>query len=205
MKQFILPALVLIGAMSIKATTYKADLSPKPETNLSANQKITKTATLKSSSRLFKVKEDLTSVIQIIPSGSVVSVLGSDSTYLHVTFEENEGYIFKRHAVIDPEPINFSQLAKKKEVVQKEEPVQQKEISRFSYLEGKYGSKMAARLIAGKIWKKMTTEMIKDSWGSPQKINRVISGNVIQEEWIYNNTWLYVENNILEEWGPIIK
>ena len=44
---------------------------------------------------------------------------------------------------------------------------------------------MAARIIAGKIWKGMNSEMVKDSWGNPEKINRIISGNVIKEEWIY--------------------
>jgi hypothetical protein len=62
---------------------------------------------------------------------------------------------------------------------------------------------MAAKLMAGKIWKGMSAEMIKDSWGSPRKINRVISGNLIKEEWIFKNTWLYIENDILADWGPI--
>ena len=64
---------------------------------------------------------------------------------------------------------------------------------------------MAARLYAGKIWKGMNSEMVKDSWGAAEKINRVISGNIIKEEWIYKNTWLYFENNTLLEWGPVKK
>ncbi|MFO7620277.1 MAG: hypothetical protein R6W81_03310, partial [Bacteroidales bacterium] len=80
---------------------------------------------------------------------------------------------------------------------------QKEVISRFAYLEGKYGSAMAARLDAGKIWKGMTKDMVQDSWGTPQKINRVISGNIIKEEWIYRNSWLYFENDNLVEWGPV--
>ena len=64
---------------------------------------------------------------------------------------------------------------------------------------------MAARLIAGKIWKGMTSEMVRDSWGKPLKINRVINSNTIQEESIYNNTWLYIENDTLTDWGPTRK
>ena len=208
MKKLIFPALLLIGALTIRAQSDKADLLQNLESNQPANQDITNTATLKSSSRLFRTKEDLTSVIQIIPSGSVVSVLGSDSTYLHVTFEKNEGYIFKRHAVIDTEPVNFSEMVKKETVVHEEQPVQQPQkeqqpMSRLSFLESKYGSSMAARLNSGKIWKGMNSEMVKDSWGTAQKINRVISGNIIKEEWIYNSTWLYFENNTLLEWGAI--
>ena len=47
----------------------------------------------------------------------------------------------------------------------------------------------------------MNSEMVKDSWGTAEKINRIISGNIIKEEWIFKNTWLYFENNTLVEWG----
>jgi hypothetical protein len=80
---------------------------------------------------------------------------------------------------------------------------QQPQVSRFTYLESKYGSSMAAKLVSGKIWKGMNAEMVRDSWGKPQKINRVIAGNTIKEEWIYSSTWLYIENDNLVEWGPI--
>jgi hypothetical protein len=62
---------------------------------------------------------------------------------------------------------------------------------------------MASRLIAGKIWKGMTGEMVRDSWGKPSKINRVISSNTIKEEWIYRSTWLYIEDDVLMTWGPV--
>ena len=159
---------------------------------------------VKSSTRLFKTKDDLTSVILIIPSGSVVSVLGSDSTYLHVSFEENEGYIFRKHAVIDKTPQYIQGNAISTDC-KKAQPVQDRTDSRYDALESKYGAAMAARLYAGKIWKGMNSEMVKDSWGAAEKINRVISGNVIKEEWIYRSTWLYFENNTLVEWGPVKK
>jgi hypothetical protein len=134
-----------------------------------------------------------------------VEVVGSDSTYFHVLFEENDGYILRRHAVLE-DPIDISRpVIQKAEPVQAEKPEVQKEQqqSRFSYLEEKYGSGMAAKLIEGKIWKGMNGDMITDSWGKPNKVNRVISGNTVKEEWIYKNTWLYLENDNLVEWGPI--
>jgi hypothetical protein len=51
----------------------------------------------------------------------------------------------------------------------------------------------------------MNSEKVKDSWGIAEKINRIVSGNIIKEEWIYRNTWLYFENNSLVEWGAIKK
>jgi hypothetical protein len=205
MKKLIFFILLISGVLFVQAQGNKADLLQDLEKNSPANQNVTSTATLKSSSRLFGAKDDLTTVILIIPSGSVVSVLDSDSTYLHVTFEENDGYIFKRHAVINEAIVSTPQTIQPKQSSQEEQPALEQQRSRFSTLESKYGPNMAARLIAGKIWKGMDAEMVRDSWGTAEKINRVISGNIIKEEWIFKQTWLYFENNSLVEWGPIGK
>jgi hypothetical protein len=205
MKKIIMSLLIFISIVVMQAQVNKVDLLENLEKNKTGNQEVAVTATLKSSSRLFEAKDNLTSVILIIPSGSSVNVLGSDSTYLHVIFEENEGYIFKNHAVIDKTRVKAPVDIQSEKPIKEEQPAQQQQVSRFSYLESKYGSNMAARLISGKIWKGMSAEMVKDSWGSPKKINRVINSNVVREEWIYNNTWLYIENELLTEWGPIKK
>jgi|WetSurMetagenome_2_1015567.scaffolds.fasta_scaffold27977_1 hypothetical protein len=207
MKKLLFSVLFLSLVLVVQAQTSKTDILQDLEKNQPADQSVSGTATLKSSSRLFKATDDLTSVITIIPSGSQVTVLGADSTYFHVVFEENEGYIFKRHAVLDSTPAATSQTTQPQQVqeqqqAQEQQPEQNQQESRFTYLENKYGSNMASRLSAGKIWKGMNSEMVKDSWGTPGKINRVISGSIIQEEWIFKNTWLYFENNTLVDWGP---
>jgi hypothetical protein len=207
MKNLILASLFLFGTISINGQTGRTDVLQDLEQNQTVREN-SATATLKSSSRLFGAKDDLTTAILIIPSGSTVEVIDSDSTYLHVVFEESEGYIFKRHAVIQQAPQqpgrNNQPVSEQRTqpVQQNEQPQQRQEGSRFSYLENKYGSSIAARLMAGKVWKGMNGEMVKDSWGNPKKINRVISNNRIKEEWIYNNSWLYIENDMLVEWGP---
>ena len=167
------------------------------------------TATLRSAARLFEAKNDLTTVITIIPSGSRVTVLDSDSTYYKVKFEDSEGYIFKRQALID-DPTLVSPIASTREEpkpvaeepVEGARPVQQSTVSRFTYLENKYGTSVAARINSGKIWKGMNGEMVRDSWGNPQKISRVISNNTVDEEWTYKGTILYFQNNKLVQWGP---
>ncbi|MCX6335303.1 MAG: hypothetical protein NT092_13560 [Bacteroidia bacterium] len=206
MKKLIISFLSLILAGAINAQSSKTDILQNLENNKSVNQELKLTATTKAATRLFGAKDDLTTVIMVIPKGSVVDVIGSDSTYFHVVYEENDGYIFKRQAVLD-EPTDIS-----KPVIQKAEPVrepnpaiQQQQSGRFAYLENKYGTGMAAKLIQGKIWKGMHSEMIMDSWGKPQNSNRVISGNTVKEEWTYKNTWLYLENDILVEWGQLRK
>ena len=209
MKKLILPVIFFAIGLSLIAQSNTETLQELEQAEASRNDGNT-TATMKSAGRLFGTKDDLTTVILIIPSGSTVDVLDADSTYYHVIFEDNEGYIFRRQAVINEAPVysqqntaqNTQQSIRQSQQLQEEQAGQQ-QISRFSYLENKYGSNMAARLMAGKIWKGMNAEMVRDSWGTAQKINRVISGNIIKEEWIFRNTWLYFENNTLVEWGPI--
>lgn len=169
------------------------------------------TATLKSASRLFADKNDLTSVILIIPSGETVKVLDYDDAFMHVSFEDQEGYIMAKHATLNKTQPVISKIEEKSEDVsinttgRQVQQRQQRQESRYSYLSNKYGPNVASRLYEGKIWKGMTAEMVKDSWGNPRKINRVISGNNIKEEWFYNNTWLYIQNERLLEWGPVKK
>lgn len=198
MKKIFLITLISLGLISLKAQTNRVSQLQTLEQNRSGNQTIAATATLRSASRLFATRDDLTSVIMIIPADSVVQVLGSDSTYLHVVFEDNEGFIFKRQAVLDKRPVEQTTMTPSS--AQNNQQVQQ---DRFSYLEDKYGTKMAERLISGKIWKGMRAEMVNDSWGTAEKINRIISGNIVKEEWIFKNTWLYFENNTLLEWGSV--
>jgi len=210
MNKLIISILFSLASFTINAQENKTDLLQELEEDQSVNpvteqqsdaainQDVMMIATLKSATRLFGAKDDLTTVIMVLPSGTEVEILDSDSTYLYVFIEDYEGYIYKHHAVISEVSLPVAT-----EPVQQTQPVQERKVSRFTYLENKYGSNMAAKLMAGKIWKGMSAEMIIDSWGNPNKINRVISGNVIKEEWIFRNTWLYIENDMLAEWGPI--
>jgi hypothetical protein len=106
---------------------------------------------------------------------------------------------------LDKIPVNAQPAIQSQPAAQQTEPVQEQQQGRFSYLENKYGSNIANRIFSGKIWKGMNSEMVKDSWGNADKINRIISGNITKEEWIFRSTWLYFENNTLLEWGPVKK
>ncbi len=159
-------------------------------------------ATLKRASRLFGDKYDMTSVIVVIPSGTEVNVLDKDSTYIKVSYEDDEGYIFSRDAELSNKASAIDNASVKEENQQADNSQDSRKANRFAYLEYKYGSRVAALLYAGKIWKGMSADMVRDSWGAPLKINRVI-GDMVKEEWIYKNTWLFIESERLIDWGPV--
>ena len=203
MKKLFVALILLLPICNSHAQDSRINVLQNLEHSGASRQDSGLTATITSATRLFGEKDDLTTVICIIPSDMQVDVIGSDSTYFHVYYEDYEGYIYRRHAILNkaeaPEPERAGEQNNFQE--QEQQPLQQ--VSRFTYLESKYGTNMAARLAAGKIWKGMSSEMVRDSWGTPKKITRHISDNNVMEEWLYNNTWLYIDNDILSDWGPI--
>lgn len=210
MKRLIFTAFIIFAFTAAFSQADKTEVLQELEKYQATDQDAQVTATIRSATRLFSDREDLTSVVIVIPRDSIVYVLGSDDTFLNVSFRGLEGYIYARHAEVHrpvaetkPVPRPAPQQAYDDQDVPSTRPVQQRQrVSRYEYLMNKYGTAVATELYSGKIWKGMTGQMVKDSWGSPRKINRVISGNNIREEWIYQNTWLYLRNDELLEWGP---
>jgi hypothetical protein len=81
--------------------------------------------------------------------------------------------------------------------------VQQSQTSRFSYLEQKYGTSVAARI---KLRKDLEGNGRRDGQGqlgTATKHKRVINGNNVREEWRYRSTVLHFSNNQLVDWGPV--
>jgi hypothetical protein len=211
MKRFIFSGIILFVFCTLNSQVTKTDVLQNLEKDqpAPADQAAVTTATLTSATRLFKDRDDLTSVIMVIPKDSVVVVLaGSFDPFLHVVFEGNEGYIYARHAGINKTSVPAIPSASLSSVQeegygQEARPVQIQADSRYDYLEKKYGTSLASRLYERKIWKGMHSQLVKDSWGSPKKITRTISGNIVKEEWTYGSTWLYFQNSTLTEWGPV--
>jgi hypothetical protein len=198
---------LLLSTVLFTLTYYifaQAGISSKDQSTSGQSDEQLGTATVKSATRLFKVKDDLTSVITIIPAGTEVSYIDSDSTYMHVIFDSNEGFIFKKHAKVTAMPATDlrGKAQPETQVMPENQPAPDQPDDRYAYLVNKYGDSMAERIAAGKIWKGMNSEMVKDSWGTAEKINRIVNNNTIKEEWIYRSTWLFFENNTLVQWGP---
>jgi len=155
--------------------------------------------------RLYKEMEDLTSVIRVIPANTEVVILSNHGEYFLVKDGDNTGYVKKDKIATGQAnpPVVQQQAVQQQEV--KQEVVQQQPDSRMTYLEAKYGKNIAVRIYAGKIWKGMTVDMVKDAWGEPDRINQVVVKSVKMEEYIYRSTWLLMEKGTLKEWGPITK
>ena len=205
MKKLIFIPVILLWLLPVYSQVNKSDILSQLESDNTQVQNTGIMAILKSSSRLFAEKDDLTSVILVIPSGDTVSVQAVDSTYLKVVYRGNDGYIFSKHAVIKTPPAVPSARTQREIVATQASPVPENEATRYESLRDKYGKSIAEKLITGKIWKGMDSEMVKDSWGNAFRINRVIKGNLVTEEWIYRFTWLYFENSVLYDWGPVRK
>lgn len=154
--------------------------------------------------RFYKEKDDLTSVIRIIPAKTEVVIISNQGDYLQVKDGEDIGYVETSKITVNQATPPVQQQVVQQQVVQ-QEVVQQQPDNRMTYLENKYGKSIAARIYAGKIWKGMTTDMVKDAWGEPDKINKVVVQSAQMEEFRYRSTWLLMEKGVLKEWGPITK
>ena len=166
-------------------------------------------ATIKGSSRLFGDKDDLTSVIMIIPDGSTVEVVALDSVYTLVRYDGAEGYV-KSEKLGAPNEVVNTVPAPAAQPVAAAEPQQQAgaqeytaSADRYEILVTKYGTDIGNRLYQHKVWKGATADMARDSWGKPKQINRMYVDQSVDEEWIYSKKYLYFRDGILIEWGPV--
>ena len=67
--------------------------------------------------------------------------------------------------------------------------------------EEKYGNKYGPLVEQNKIQIGMTKEMVEDSWGKPNDINRTVGSWGVHEQWIYDSgRYLYFENGKLTSW-----
>ncbi|HHU99363.1 MAG TPA: hypothetical protein GXX76_05895 [Bacteroidales bacterium] len=190
MKKAILFVLVLFAGLSLTAQDYQI-------------------LATKGAVRLFADKEDLTSVIQIIPDGTVVEAISADTLFTLIRLGEVEGYV-KSDRLTAALPV-VTTTQPEVQPVQEAAPVQpvadvqssQIPTDRFQTLVDKYGTDLASKIYQHKVWKGITSDMARDSWGKPKQINKMYVDNSIDEEWIYSKSYLYFRDGVLIEWGPV--
>ena len=179
-------------------------------------QDLQKLAT-KGAVRLFGDKDDLTSVIQIVPEGTVVEVVKADTAFTLVRFSEVEGYIRSDKLTASLPVVYASQPTQKAPEaaarVSQEQAAptrQQAEMQqeyvpadRYEALVSMYGADIGIPLYQHKVWKGINTDMARDSWGKPIQINRTYVDQSVDEEWVFSKKYLYFRDGVLVEWGPV--
>lgn len=167
-------------------------------------------ATTKGAVRLFGDKDDLTTVITLIPAGSSVEIIKPDIEYTLIRFDNSEGFVKSDKLVTvqaaAPVQTTGNIPATQTPYTAQSQPQPQSQSQpqdRFEMLTMKYGKDIGKRLFQHKVWKGINADMARDSWGKPKQINRMYVDQSVDEEWIYSQKWLYFRDNILIEWGPV--
>lgn len=144
-----------------------------------------------STARFFRDMENMSSVIQMIPKDVEVQVFEPIGDYYSAYYDGSYGFL----PISKVKPVNFDPEIFKI----KPETLADKQ-DKYTFLIEKYGQADADQILARKIWKGMTKDMILDSWGKPKQIDRYIGGASIKEEWNYNNKVLFIRDGKLVGW-----
>jgi len=167
-------------------------------------------ATTRGAVRLFGDKDDLTTVITLIPAGSNVEIIKPDIEYTLIRFDNAEGFVKSDNLVTaqTPAPVQATTNVPPNQTTYTAQPQPQSQPQsqpqdRYEMLTMKYGKDIGKRLFQHKVWKGINADMARDSWGKPKQINRMYVDQSVDEEWIYSQKWLYFRDNILIEWGPV--
>lgn len=69
--------------------------------------------------------------------------------------------------------------------------------AKYAQLIATYGASTAELIMQGKVRIGWTSQMCRESWGAPRKINRTITAYGVDEQWVYYKGFLYFTDGIL--------
>lgn len=149
-----------------------------------------------------------------LSKGDRVKVLDLSEEYSYrVFFKEITGFAYKA-AFISEEEANkrLAEVNRKiaEEKLQKEILLEQDSIFKERQIKAtekrkkdlikKYGQTNGTKILEQKIWIGMTKEMVIESWGWPDDINRSVGSWGVHEQMVYGKSFVYIENDILTSW-----
>ena len=126
-----------------------------------------------------------------------VSVFDLENKYFKVCAGSYCGYVHSVWVESNPEIDRFVRRKKS----ENENEFLKKKKSELSAREfqilKKYGKETYNRLKKGTYWIGMTTEMAEISLGKPSDINKTVGSWGVNQQWVYDNIYLYFENGKL--------
>jgi hypothetical protein len=163
-----------------------------------------------SESLKIRKKDDSSADILFQPKkGEIIELIdyGDFNDYWKVSYKNSFGYVNDVFIQQTSEIQNFKKILIAKKTLKAEEQkllntkrlAGQKE-NRKKDLIKRYGAEIANKILAGKIWLGMSSEMAKESWGLPEQNNRTVGTWGTHEQWVYGDTYLYFENGTLTSW-----
>ncbi|MDX5326070.1 MAG: hypothetical protein LPK80_07390 [Bacteroidota bacterium] len=136
----------------------------------------------KSDARIKLEPEILSDVIAVIPKGNSVYVSSFSEGYYFIISDSIQGHT--------------SELF----LVQNEIMSQLKKESSKENLIDRFGEDIANMILSHRVWIGMTPDMARLSLGSPKDINKNTGSWGVNEQWVYDDKYLYFENGKLTSW-----
>ncbi|MCF1753383.1 hypothetical protein [Mariniradius sediminis] len=156
-------------------------------------------------------------ILYRVKSGTKAALLGLSKDHLRIKIDTTEGfisYVFVnlRNTQLE-DYFSYYVLEKKNkeqaiedsliQVRNKEEEIQRRQQyeTRFNELTKKYGSTIGKRIFMKEVWIGMTEDMLLDSWGEPEEINRTVTATLVRKQYVYpGQKYIYVENGKVTAW-----
>jgi len=162
--------------------------------------------------------------LAVIPKNTLLLVTELETGSYKTTYNGLIGYIpafqFKFNDSKDKEPLEMKgkdptelmaqqkvktedrneQLIKKAREEERQLRKEESRKKREEFLIRKYSNSVARKIINKEIWIGMTKDMMLDSWGYPEDINRSVGSWGVHEQCIYGDTNVYVENGTVTSW-----
>lgn len=134
--------------------------------------------------------------VGIVPINTVLEISEKSGSYYKVNYNGLTGYIHYASLV------DIQKLEKQKEIAEAKANnenvlAMKSKLERKQRLIKKYGTINGARIADHKIWIGMTREMLIESLGKPNDINRTVTASETHEQFVYLDLYVYVENGIV--------
>ncbi|MDX5477157.1 MAG: hypothetical protein LPJ98_01770 [Cyclobacteriaceae bacterium] len=152
-----------------------------------------------------------------VGSGTKAKLTGLSEDHLKIRIDTTEGYI--SYVFVDLRGTQLKEYyseyvlekSRKEQAAQDsilKEKFRQEEIQRheryeirLKELSTKYGATIGKRIANKEIWIGMSEDLLLESWGFPEEINRTVTTYLVRKQYVYpRGQYVYVENGKVTAW-----